>query len=222
MIKIFALAIVSDNVIPAAVAALADKEQIAGHRIGHRHHVKTVDIFSPEIQTVPIISMLLYVSGKVVLLALLVAGCPFKIMPHQSFSVNAFSPRVHAGQVGQIGGQNEVSLLIAGRKQRIKRTGDGFSLVIEKPNILFIFKTLAVETVKERPSDVGPSIVGKKDPQIVAIVIYMQVQAVHFFNSLIINDNGHVKQIIARDQRGDHGYGDDDPFKSHDSVLSFI
>jgi hypothetical protein len=102
-------------------------------------------------------------------------------MSHQSFSISAFSPRIHADQVGQIGGQNEVSTLIAGYKQWLMMTGDRFPLVVEKANIPFIFKALPVETVKERPSDGGPSIVGKKDPQIIAFVVYMQVQTVHFF-----------------------------------------
>jgi len=220
MVKIPALAVANENVVAAAVAALADKEQIAGHRIGHGHKAKTVDSFFPVIQAVPIIAMFFYVSDKIGLLALRVAGCPSAIMPHQAFSIRAFSPRIHADQVGQIGGQNEVSTLIAGCKQRLMTTGDRFPLVVEKKNIPFIFKALAVETVKERPSDGGPSIVGKKDPQIVAFVIDMQVQAVHIF--ALINDKSPVQQIVARNQRGDHGYGDDDLFKSHDSILSFI
>jgi len=143
-------------------------------------------------------------------------------MTHQAFSISAFSPQIHADQVGQIGGQNEVSTLITGCKQWLMITGGRFPLVVEKTNIPFIFKALAVEAVKERPSDGGPSVVGKKGPQVVAFVVYMQEQAVHFFNSLIINDNSPVQQVIARNQRCDSGYGDDDPFKSHDAVLSFI
>jgi len=65
MIKILALAIANKNVVAAAVAALADKEQIAGHRIGHGHQVKTVDSFFPVIQAVPIITMFFYVPDKI-------------------------------------------------------------------------------------------------------------------------------------------------------------
>jgi len=83
MAEIFSVAVVNDDIVVAALATLADKDQIARFGVGRPEHVKAADSFAKIVaRLAAVVTLPVNVPHKIGLLARFPAHCPAAVMTH--------------------------------------------------------------------------------------------------------------------------------------------